>query len=295
MDRVDLFTDVMRGLRAHGSLFRSATLTSPWSLDVTQGAPLALCVVLDGSGWIVPVDGAPVEVRVGDVAVVRGGSTLVDALPDEPPCPSTCDASFVLGTYPATSHVNRWLVDGLPAVAKVEGGGEPDAVLEHIGREATTQSPGRQVVLDRLLDWMLVCTLREWFDRAGPGLAPPWWHAQSDPVVGEALRLVHERPDAEWSVTRLAAAVGVSRSTLSARFTDLVGLAPATYLARWRMTLASDLLVEQPHLTLADVARRVGYADAFGFSTAFKRVQGISPAHFRSDDAGRVLEGVGAR
>ena len=73
----------------------------------------------------------------------------------------------------------------------------------------------------------------------------------------------------------------MSRATLAKRFADLVGEPPLTYLTRWRMTLAADLLVEQEAATIAEVARAVGYSDAFGFSAAFKRVRGVSPSEFR--------------
>nr|WP_276612071.1 helix-turn-helix transcriptional regulator [Kineococcus vitellinus] len=127
---------------------------------------------------------------------------------------------------------------------------------------------------------MLVCTLRESFDR--PGARPPaWWSAQRDPVAGEALRVLHAEPAAPWTVAALAERAGVSRATLAKRFTDLVGEPPLTYLTRWRMTLAADLLLERPEATLAEVARTVGYADPFGFSAAFKRVRGASPSEFR--------------
>ncbi|MCO1653825.1 helix-turn-helix transcriptional regulator, partial [Pseudonocardia sp. S2-4] len=56
---------------------------------------------------------------------------------------------------------------------------------------------------------------------------------------------------------------------------------PLTYLTRWRMTLAADLLAEREAATIAEVARTVGYSDAFGFSAAFKRVRGVNPSEFR--------------
>ncbi|MFF9705677.1 helix-turn-helix transcriptional regulator, partial [Streptomyces griseofuscus] len=74
---------------------------------------------------------------------------------------------------------------------------------------------------------------------------------------------------------------GVSRATLAKRFTDLVGEPPLTYLTRWRMTLAADLLTEREAATVAEVARAVGYSDAFAFSAAFKRTRGISPSAYR--------------
>jgi AraC-like DNA-binding protein len=100
-------------------------------------------------------------------------------------------------------------------------------------------------------------------------------------VVGTALRLLHADPAAPWTVASLADRTGVSRSTLAKRFADLVGEPPLTYLTRWRMTLAADLLVEQGATTVGEIARSVGYSDPFGFSAAFKRVRGANPSEFR--------------
>ncbi|WP_196451271.1 helix-turn-helix transcriptional regulator [Planomonospora sp. ID82291] len=66
------------------------------------------------------------------------------------------------------------------------------------------------------------------------------------------------------------------------RFTEPVGESPLAYLTGWRMALAADLLAE-PAATVTSVARRVGYADAFGFSAAFKRVRGMSPTAYRKE------------
>lgn len=157
-------------------------------------------------------------------------------------------------------------------------------MLDHLAAEASIDVPGQQVVLDRLLDWLLVCTLREWFDRPG-GEPPAWWAAQHDPVVGDALRLLHADPATPWTVSSLAHRTGVSRSTLAKRFADLVGEPPLAYLTRRRMTLAADLLIEQKGATIADVARAVGYSDPFGFSAAFKRARGTNPSDFRRTGA----------
>jgi AraC-like DNA-binding protein len=304
---VDAFSDLIRGVRANGSLFGSSTLSPPWALHFVDGAPLTLCTVLTGAGWIVPADGQPEPLRARETIVVRGPATFtfVDEVgtPAEPvECGEDCATpeqggtthrlgwhdhgdgatTLIVGAYPVRGEISRRLLDALPVVLRVDAGGAADAVLDHLAAEVAVDTPGQQVVLDRLLDWMLVCTLREWFDRPG-GQPPAWWAAQRDPVVGHALRLLHDEPAAPWTVAALADRVGVSRSTLAKRFADLVGEPPLTYLTRWRMTLAADLLVEQESATVADVARTVGYADPFGFSAAFKRVRGTNPSEFRRD------------
>ncbi|MCP2254058.1 AraC-type DNA-binding protein [Prauserella aidingensis] len=302
---VDVFDDLIRGVRAHGSLFGSSVLTPPWSLRFVDGAPLTLCTVLGGAGWIVPDGGRPVPLRDRDTVVVRGPEPFgfvddVDTGAEPVDCGQHCavpgeggtrhrrgwhdtgegGVTLIVGAYPVHGEISRTLLETLPDVLRVDGGGTGDGVLDHVADEVSIDRPGQQVVLDRLLDWMLVCTLREWFDR--PDTDPPaWWAAQHDPVVGEALRSIHADPVAPWTVASLADRARVSRSTLAQRFADIMGEPPSTYLTRWRMTLAAELLVERSSATIADVAHAVGYSDPFGFSAAFKRVRGVNPSEFR--------------
>ncbi|WP_372350859.1 AraC family transcriptional regulator [Streptomyces sp. KL116D] len=305
---MDAFGDLLRGVRAQGSLFGSSILSPPWALDFVDGAPLTLCTVLSGAGWIVPEHRPAEEVRAGETVIVRGPMPFafvdeVGTQAERIACGEHCatpesggtrhrrgwhdrgDAddgatTLIVGAYPVHGELSRRLLDALPGVLRVPGGGESDPIWSHLAAEVAADVPGQQVVLDRLLDWMLVCALREYFDRPGGG-APAWYTAQRDPVVGDALRLLHTEPTAPWTVSALAERTGVSRSTLAKRFADLVGEPPLTYLTGWRMTLAADLLVEDEAATIGEVARAVGYSDAFAFSAAFKRIRGISPSGFR--------------
>ena len=45
------------------------------------------------------------------------------------------------------------------------------------------------------------------------------WHAEHDPVVGPALKLIYNNPGHPWTVANLAAAVGSSRAVFASRFT----------------------------------------------------------------------------
>lgn len=320
---VDAFGDLFRGVRAQGSLFGSSTLSAPWSLHFVDGAPLTLCTVLEGSGWVVPepADAArgatvrpPEHLAAGDTVIVRGPAsfTFVDEIGTEAEpieCGEDCATpeqggtlhrlgwndrgagdrpgatTLVVGAYPVRGEIGRRLLDAVPDVLRVAPGGAADAVRDLLAAEVAVDAPGQQVVLDRLLDWMLVCALREWFDRPG-GEPPAWYAAHRDPVIGHALRLLHAEPAAPWTVSSLADRTGVSRATLAKRFADLAGEPPLTYLTRWRMTLAADLLAGREVVTIAEVARAVGYSDAFGFSAAFKRIRGVNPSEFRRTSTG---------
>ncbi|MEY9211963.1 AraC family transcriptional regulator [Thermobifida halotolerans] len=304
---MDVFDDLLGGIRGRGAVFDRSVLSPPWAVRFVDGASLTLCVPLRGQGWIVRGSGKPRLIGVGETAVVRGPEPFVftddpAATPPEPPREVRCDGggatdgSTVAGSAEHTvllaaafrtqEQVPRLLLRALPPVLVVPDGPDCAALRSSIETQVGEGRSGGQPVLDRLLDWLLVCTLRHWFD--GPGAAPPtWYRALGDAVVGPALRAVHTTPERPWTIASLAAQAGVSRTTLARRFTELVGEPPLTYLTRWRMALAADLLAET-ELTVGAVARRVGYADAFAFSTAFKRVRGISPtgARSRSRDAG---------
>lgn len=101
--------------------------------------------------------------------------------------------------------------------------------------------------------------------------------------MGTALRLLHDTPAHPWTVADLAAKVGVSPAALARRFTALVGEPPTSYLTSWRIALAADLLRETDH-TVGTIARKVGYANAFALSVAFKRLRGTRPSDHRSPE-----------
>ena len=144
--------------------------------------------------------------------------------------------------------------------------------------EIDVTDPGQDTVLDRLLDLLLIATLRVWFAKTES--APRWFSAYGDPVVGKALRAVHNDLAHPWTLTELARLVGVSRATLAKRFHDLVGVPPMAYLTDWRMRRAADLL-RGHDLTLGAIAERVGYASPYALSNAFRRERGMSPREYR--------------
>lgn len=64
-------------------------------------------------------------------------------------------------------------------------------------------------------------------------------HDAENPLAAE---LIHADVRAGWTVARLAAVAGMSRSAFSARFGVVVGCAPIEYLACWRMAIAKEAL-----------------------------------------------------
>ena len=109
------------------------------------------------------------------------------------------------------------------------------------------------------------------------------------------MRAIHDDPSHRWTVATLAAEAGASRAAFARRFTSLVGEPPMTYLTHWRLDLAADLLHDSD-ASIEAIAGRVGYANAFALTVAFKRVRGTTPRqHRRSppppDDAAGPTDG----
>ncbi len=186
-------------------------------------------------------------------------------------------AVLLVGTWEAETEAGRPLLTALPGLLVRRRGEWDAAVVDLLATEIQRDAPGQEVVLDRLLDLVLVSVVRSWLaeeQQVTRGLA------HDDPVVGEALRLMHHQPQEPWTIASLARQVGVSRAALARRFGDLVGEPPMTYLTHWRLSLAADLLAATDD-AVEQVARQVGYGSGFSLSAAFKRVRGVSPQQHR--------------
>jgi AraC-like DNA-binding protein len=308
---MDALTGLLDGPRARGAFLLRSIMDTPWSVRVQDRAPLSLVAIMRGEAWVVPDDADPVRLVPGDVAITRGPDPFTFAddpatrpqvvihpgqrctTPDGKDLAQAMDlgvrtwgndpdgsTTMLIGTYQMRGEVSRRLLEALPSLVVLPDGAWNRSLVPLLGDEIVKDDPGQEVVLDRLLDLLLISVLRTWFARPDSG-APAWYRADSDPVVGRALRMLHNNPAASWTVASLAAATGVSRAVLARRFTDLVGEPPMSYLTGWRLTLAADLLRE-PDATVGAVARQVGYGSPFALSAAFKRVRGISPQEHRT-------------
>jgi len=329
---MDALADLLHGVRARSAAFCQVVLEPPWAMRIADRAPLALATALRGSAWIIPDDGEAVLIGTGDVAVIKGpGSYIVADRPGTPPTIvvrpgnrlTTLDGVDVTaslrrsphtralasapageaaagtsiiasGTYEAAGDVNGRLLAALPRVALVPFADIRSPIMNLLAGEVAQDEPGQQVVLDRLLDLALISTLRAWFARSDAD-APGWYRAHGDPIVGPAVRAIHDDPSHRWTVATLAAEAGASRAAFARRFTSLVGEPPMTYLTHWRLDLAADLLHDSD-ASIEAIAGRVGYANAFALTVAFKRVRGTTPRqHRRSppppDDAAGPTDG----
>jgi transcriptional regulator GlxA family with amidase domain len=164
----------------------------------------------------------------------------------------------------------------LPAVVHVRGAERLSTLVRFVGDESSRELPGRELVLARLVEVLLIEALRTTAtEDAPPGLL----RGLADARLAPAIRQMHDDVARPWTMTQLARVAALSRSAFFERFTRTVGVPPMEYLLTWRMALAKDLL-RQPDMSLIEVAQRIGYRSASAFSTAFKRHHGQPPSHY---------------
>ncbi|MBL1078598.1 AraC family transcriptional regulator [Nocardia sp. 2] len=306
---MDPLSSLLSGIRAEGSVVSNAVLTAPWSIRFADRAPMTMVTVLHGGGTLILPGHNGIRLTRGDTVIVRGPEPF--HLADEPESLGTPHAEYeiacftedpecyaenlggiswgndadgatalLVGAYQTTGRRHERLLRALPPVVMVREDEDACAWMESVALEAATQTAGSQAMVDRLLDWALVCHLRTWFDQAG-NAAPGWFRGLADPVVAPALEAIHNRPGSSWTVASLAAESGVSRALFAKRFAAVMQQPPLTYLTEFRMEEAQELLTQTDY-TIAQIAKSVGYADPFGFSAAFKRHRGMSPTAFRA-------------
>jgi len=100
--------------------------------------------------------------------------------------------------------------------------------------------------------------------------------AMSIPCIAKAIGAIHQAPEHNWTLERLAEISHTSRSSFSKKFTASVGMPVMHYLTLWRMHRAQSLL-RSGESNLDLVASQVGYSSSTAFHKAFKRTHGYTP------------------
>ncbi len=180
------------------------------------------------------------------------------------------------GYFVFDSEDSGLLVSLLPDQVHVRGVERLSIVVKLLIEEAAQRQSGRELVLTRLIEILLVESLRLTQTRDAPaGLL----RGLGDARLVEAIRQMHADPARPWTMAELAREAALSRSAFFDRFSRSVGVPPMEYLLAWRMALAKDMLRRQ-EIDIAEVAERVGYGSASTFSTAFSRHVGQPPGRY---------------
>jgi AraC-like DNA-binding protein len=299
---VDILADQLAQARARGAVFSVLRRVRPWGLLFSGKRPLTANVLIEGDGWLEEPGRKPLRLHERDIVLMAAGApyavvsdpgtateSIVDArLRGSDTAPG--EAALVLcGAYVLDGSVAASLLRTLPRAVIVPAAEQEPAhaaAVALLADQIKRDAPGQQTLLDRLLDLNLVFALRSWWAQAGAA-APGWYRALSDPGLRRVLEHVHAAPGRDWTVPGLAELAGMSRASFSARFRQVTGESPGSYVTGVRMQRAEDELARSD-ATLAEIAALVGYQNEYAFATAFRRHHGVSPGKWRT--AARTAE-----
>jgi AraC-like DNA-binding protein len=293
---VDPLSEIIAVLRPRTAYSKIISGAGRWGVRYCEFGHPSFCTVLEGSCRLA-VDGAePLTLTAGDFLLLprTPGFTMSGF---EPVMPTPMDPNMaqtganevrhgrpdgepdvrLLGGYFEFESTNAGLlVSLLPAQVHVRGAHRLSTLVKLVREEALEERAGRDLVLARLIEVMLVEALRSiQSDTAPAGLL----RGLGDQRLAVVMREMHGDPARSWTMEQLAKTAALSRSAFFERFTRSVGVAPMEYLLSWRMALAKELL-RRDDVSLAEVAERVGYSSASTFSTAFSRHVGQPPKQF---------------
>ncbi|MDX3905602.1 MAG: AraC family transcriptional regulator [Pigmentiphaga sp.] len=272
-----------------------------WAVRPPRVGNAGFGVVLKGNCEL-RIDGGPlIELAAGDFILLPSSRDFVLAsdcdIGDDEANLSACttaEAFFgdssqmpdfaLLGGSFRFSHADTPLLQQvLPAFVHISAANGSARRLAHtidlLADEAQERRPGRDLVLERLVEVMLIEALRNGADQPGTQFRPGLLAGLADPRINRALESFHADIAAAWTVASLAAQASLSRTAFSERFTRLVGVPPMTYVLEWRIAVAQDILLRE-HLPQEAVAAAVGYQSASAFSTAFRRKVGQAPGEY---------------
>ena len=293
---IDPLSEVMALLRPRAVFTKGISGAGRWGVRYSEFSQPSFCAVIEGRCRLA-VDGEKaVTLEAGDFVLlpVTPGFTLSGFEPVTPrrldpkalPLPAgdvrhgrrggRPDVRLLGGYFVFDSPDAELLLSLLPRLLHVRGVERLSMLVRLVVEEAGEGRSGRDLILARLVEVLLIEALRS---THGEGTPPGLLRGLGDARLAAAIRRMHGNPGRPWTVAQLAKEAALSRSTFFERFTRAVGLPPMEYLLAWRMAIAKDLLRREA-LGLADVAERVGYRSASTFSTAFSRHVGQPPGRY---------------
>jgi AraC-like DNA-binding protein len=305
---VDLLSNMLTTLRVDASVFLHASFCREWVIDINTFDVATFHLISHGNCWLhLPADvgeARPIPLHEGDLLVLPNNAYHLITYSPEPPADhiprntpadevSGPSATLICGTVTFSQSYWNPLLEALPEYVILPTAESRNTTLGNTIRtlisECERGESGSEAIINRLSDILFIEVLRSYITGQR---GDAYLMAISDPRLSRALEAFHAEPGRAWTVQALAEEANLSRSAFAERFQKLLGIAPMSYVARWRMHFAHSRLLETDE-AIPDIAGDCGYLNEEAFTKAFRKEFGTSPAAIRRRDvAGGVSRAV---
>lgn len=306
---MDVLSDILDLLKFKGSLYFATKFSAPWGVQVPAYQNVARFHLAIGGECCVTIAGnnTPIYLSSGDMIIIPHGSahTLSDKV--DSPIESLDTilettgfigeghlvyggdqdsySRLVCGHFEFEQGFTHPLLTELPDYILIEGKQALDFswfenAMRFMSYEAQSMRMGDQAIIKRLSEILFVHAVRIWSTSSGH--ESNFLKAISDPHIGRALKAFHTNPAGNWSIEKMAAEAGLSRSVYADRFRNIMQTTPMQYVTLWRMQKACEFLLES-NMSIDLIAEQVGYQSLAAFSKVFKKIIGIGPGSYRRD------------
>jgi AraC-like DNA-binding protein len=294
----DVLDDILDTLRFRGSIFFHSSLAAPWGMSLMSCAAPRFHVALEG-GFYIGTSDSQVSVKPMEIVMLPAGDMhwIADQenrklVPSEH-AGNACELGqplfqrgditnkLMCGLVEYEEAISHPITSSLPSIFHLSNIQNEDSIwmtVQQIDSEINRSGNKKNTIIDRLTEILFIQILHQYIrenDHLKGFLA-----ALREPRIGKILQLIHKSPEVPWTLDMMSEKVGMSRATLQRKFKSELDISPITYLTRWRIAKAYQL-VKYSNQSLDRVADSIGFSDARTLRTAFQRQYAITPSELR--------------
>jgi AraC-like DNA-binding protein len=306
---MDILSDILKTVHVKGTLYFRTSFSPPWGVKVPQYGNVSRFHLVTRGTCYATVEGCDEKLRLekGDLILVTNGAEHnLFCESSEPPFlqvdevvrqsgftgegalvwggeKSGDTTALVCGHFSFDSERGKHLLDALPPYIHIPNTetmnyGWLESAMKFIAFEAYEREFGSDAIINRMAEVIFIQTVRTFAKSRDDsnGL----FAALRDPQIAQVLQAVHQNPGENWTVDSLARVGGMSRTVLSERMKEVIGISPIAYLTQWRMELAHEALIYKAD-GIPEISEAVGYQSLSAFTRTFKKHYGRNPGEVR--------------
>ena len=297
---MDVLSDILEKVKLSSVVYFKSDFSTPWGMDVPK-SPFAQFHIVTRGQCLLRTNDKQVQLFSGDIVVFPIGTShwLADKESSERKKGQDIVAAIlngkslfegdyisttlVCGHFEFDRNIEHPFIKELPEMIHIKDSDRKElSWLESISNlvihEAGNETSGSNIILNKLGEVLFIHTLRAFIQKNSKKKG--FLAAIQDERISKALKAIHTNPEKNWHLSSLAKIAGMSRTSFSNRFKNLIGETPLNYITNWRILQAKELLNETKK-SVGEIAEKVGYQSEAAFNRVFKKRVTITPLKYR--------------